>query len=128
MAFLQDWFDQHHLVLEDHQIYLNEKYIYYYLGALIPPQEVNLIGDQMREVNYQNIHFEWLPGPNSPPNFVKSAIEDEDVYIIQNYNDEYIQNLLALGFSSIYQNDRYTIYVNLDGLLPVATAETEPSP
>lgn len=112
LTAIDSWLKQSNLSIDDYQIYLDDKYVYYYLGTLTPPQEANLIGDQMREVFYHNYHFEWLPENGAPIDFVKDKIAPEDIYVIQTYNEAYIRKLLDYDFTPIYQNERYTVYVN----------------
>ncbi|MDO5561636.1 MAG: glycosyltransferase family 39 protein [bacterium] len=112
LAALDNWLKNQGYTLTNQQIYLDEKYIFYYLTALIPPQETGLVNDQMREVNYQNFHFEWLPDNNSPSYFAPAEIKNSDIFIIQNKNDKYIQKLTSKDFIPIYQNARYTVYLN----------------
>lgn len=124
LAALDDWLQTKNYTLTDQQIYLDEKYIFYYLTALIPPQETNLVNDQMREVNYQNFHFEWLPDNNSPSHFAPAEINTTDIFVIQNRNEKYIQKLTNKGFIPIYQNARYTVYLNETGFQTEELKET----
>jgi len=120
LSYLDDWLNDRGYSSSDFQIYLDEKYIYYYLGALTPPQEVDLTKDQMREVNYQNFHFEWLPENNTEGlPYVPSKINTEDIFIIKNNRSSYIEKLINYGFTPIYQNLRYTIYLDEHNFLPI---------
>lgn len=95
-------------------IWIDVKYIYYYLGAQVPPTLSSPTLDVLNEVRYQNLHFEFLPGRDPVFDFIPKEIDVDDIYIITavGSQDDYIQKLLDAGLTEIYRDRKWVLLLN----------------
>lgn len=113
---LNNWAREHNVseeVLNQRQIWIDVKYVFYYLGAQVPPMFSSPTNDVLNEVRYKNLHFEFLPKKEPVFDFIPKEISSNDIYIIPNdgSQNEYLQELAALGLQEIYNAQRWTVWL-----------------
>ncbi len=97
--------------MNERRIWIDVKYIYYYLGAKISPLLSSPTNDVLNEVRYKNIHFEFLPKRDPAFDFIPKEIDPNDIYIITNVGSQtkYIEELQKAGLENIYHDRKWVI-------------------
>jgi hypothetical protein len=94
------------------------RYTLYYLGEKTPPTEMNLTEDILNEVRFGRVYFSFMPGRNTTycggQPFCREDISDQDIYIVNVTEREYLDRLKELGLSEIYRDDAFTILLKPD--------------
>lgn len=100
--------------LNQRQIWIDVKYIFYYLGAQVPPMLSSSTNDVLNEVRYKNLHFEFLPKQEAFFDFIPKEINTDDIYIIPSdgAQDEYLEELSALGLQEIHRDQKWTVWLD----------------
>lgn len=101
--------------LDKRQIWIDVKYIFYYLGAQVPPMLSSPTNDVLNEVRYKNLHFEFLPKKEPVFDFIPEEIIVDDIYIISNNGkrDDYLDELSTLGLEEIYRDQKWTVWLKV---------------
>lgn len=101
--------------LNQRQIWIDVKYIFYYLGAQVPPMLSSPTNDVLNEVRYKNLHFEFLPKKEAFFDFIPKEIKTEDIYILPSdgTQDEYLKELAALGLQEIHRDKKWTVWLDV---------------
>ena len=100
--------------LNQRQIWIDVKYIFYYLGAQVPPTLSSPTHDVLNEVRFNNLHFEFLPKQEPIFDFIPEEINPQDIYIISNTGNQtgYINELDELGLEEIYSDQKWTVWLD----------------
>lgn len=111
--------------LQKKEIWIDNKYIFYYLGAQVSPFEVSPTLSVLNEVRYKNIHFEFLPKQEPVFDFIPKEIEPNDVYVISSTGDqdEYINELKTLGLQEIYQDKKWVVLLKSESFFEATITE-----
>lgn len=102
--------------MNQHTIWIDVKYIFYYLGEQTPPTLSSPTLDVLNEVRHQNIQFEFLPKRDPNFDFIPKEIDPRDIYIITavGSQDDYINELKELGLQEIYRDRKWVILLDPD--------------
>lgn len=128
LTALYDWGNNHRLSdaqINQRTIWIDVKYIYYYLGAKVSPLLASPTIDVMNEVRYQNIQFEFLPKRDPVFDFIPKEINPRDIYIITNVGtqEDYIRELLDAGLQEIYHDRKWIVLLDPASFVEQSGAE-----
>lgn len=117
LANLDDWALTHGVSRESlaqREIWIDVKYIFYYLGAKVSPYDSSPTLDVLHEVRFHNLHFEFLPKVEAFFDFIPAEINPKDIYILSNKTSskDYMNELEALGLQEIYSDQKWSIWLD----------------
>ncbi len=129
LAGLYQWGEEHGLnkdQINQHTIWLDVKYIYYYLGAQISPLLGSPTLDVLNEVRYQNFQFEFLPARDLMFDFIPKELYPRDIFVLSNKveNADYISDLVELNFQEVYRDQKWSVWLNENTILSPTASQS----
>lgn len=117
LAGLDEWAATHGVSQESlaqREIWIDVKYVFYYLGAKTSPFESSSTVSVLNEVRFRNLHFEFLPKIEAFFDFIPTEINPRDIFILSNKDSSkaYMQDLEELGLQEIYRDQKWSVWLD----------------